>query len=414
MTFVSISTICTNISDAIKNTKSLSNITTRCIVKKVSQYPYIIFMDVTDVDNTSYVLTATINVNLYKNDLKSNDIVIITGNISFSKSINFRITRYYIDKPQMSKYELIVEKLKKFNLIDIPYKPIPHTIKNVAIISSSNAAGLKDCLDVISHLTLKNIYIYPTTVQGQFMEESVLRSMEKIHNERIERKIDVILLIRGGGSKTDLEWFDNYKIAKSIKHSKIPVICGIGHEIDHTIMDIVCDKSCNTPTQVAYYLTDIVSNYKKTNQMLNILYHSKIGKILNTINQANEAIGRQNQLIRKESENSILKLTQIYQNKINLLLRKYDIITRTIIDGNIWYEKLFTKIIDYDNKINNKLNHIKSESNDYVNKFANIKIYNKTGKRYVRSKKDYNIAMKKGSDLYIRFIDGKVDIKIEK
>ena len=64
--------------------------------------------------------------------------------------------------------------------------------------------------------------------------------------------------------------------------------------------------------------------------------------------------------------------------------------------------------------INNKLNHIKSESNDYVNKFANIKIYNKTGKRYVRSKKDYNIAMKKGSDLYIRFIDGKVDIKIEK
>ena len=371
-------------------------------------------MDVTDVDNTSYVLTATINVNLYKNDLKSNDIVIITGNISFSKSINFRITRYYIDKQQMSKYELIVEKLKKFNLIDIPYKPIPHTIKNVAIISSSNAAGLKDCLDVISHLTLKNIYIYPTTVQGQFMEESVLRSMEKIHNERIERKIDVILLIRGGGSKTDLEWFDNYKIAKSIKHSKIPVICGIGHEIDHTIMDIVCDKSCNTPTQVAYYLTDIVSNYKKTNQMLNILYHSKIGKILNTINQANEAIGRQNQLIRKESENSILKLTQIYQNKINLLLRKYDIITRTIIDGNIWYEKLFTKITDYDNKINNKLNHIKSESNDYVNKFANIKIYNKTGKRYVRSKKDYNIAMKKGSDLYIRFIDGKVDIKIEK
>ena len=408
MTFVTISTICNNIAKSINTNKLLHNISVRCIVKKVSQYPYIVYMDIVDATNPNQVLTATINVNVYNNDLKSNDIVIITGNISFSKSINFRVSKYYIDKPQLSQYELIVQKLKKFKILDIEKKNIPHTIKRIAIISSTNAAGLKDCLDIISGIKLQKIYIYPSAMQGPFMEESILKSIEQIKQDRIELKIDVILLIRGGGAKTDLEWFDNFNLAKCIKQCKIPVICGIGHEIDHTIMDIVCDKSCNTPTQVAYYLNDIVNNCMRNNKMLNIMYHNKINKLLSYVNQFDTLIERQNQLLYKESENTILKLLQMYEKKCNIMKNYYINIERTIIDGNIWYEKLLSNVEKYSNITNNKINEIKLEINNYVDKFTNIQIRNKTTGKNILSKKEYNLAVKRKQKLYIKFIDGTI------
>jgi len=83
-------------------------------------------------------------------------------------------------------------------------------------------------------------------------------------------------------------------------------------------------------------------------------------------------------------------------------------IERTIIDGNIWYEKLLSNVEKYSNITNNKINEIKLEINNYVDKFTNIQIRNKTTGKNILSKKEYNLAVKRKQKLYIKFIDGTI------
>ena len=286
MSFISIKSICNNITSIIQNDKDLKNIKTKCVVKKLSQYPYMIYIDIADTSDMSRVLTATINPYSYTVPIKTNDIIVITGNITFGKSINFKIFSYYIDKPQLSKYEKVIEKLEENNILSIPKKTIPKSINNIAIISSTNAAGLKDCLDIIKDTLINNIYIHPVTLQGPYMEQSVNNAILQCN----KMKIDIILLIRGGGSKTDLEWFDNYKIACTIKKSKIPIICGIGHEIDHTIMDVICDYSLNTPTHVASYMVELLNSKTITNNIINNNFNKHINKICQNIHDIDKKI----------------------------------------------------------------------------------------------------------------------------
>lgn len=404
MSFISIKSICNNITNIIQNDEDLKNIKTRCVVKKLSQYPYMIYIDIADTSDMSRVLTATISPYLYTVSIKTNDIIIITGNITFGKSINFKILSYYIDKPQLSKYEKIIEKLEENNILSIPKKSIPKSINNIAIISSTNAAGLKDCLDIIKDTLINNIYIYPVTLQGPYMEQSVNHAILQCN----KMKIDVILLIRGGGSKTDLEWFDNYKIACTIKKSKIPIICGIGHEIDHTIMDIICDYSLNTPTHVASYIVEIVNAKMVTNHIINNIYHKCISKICQNIYDIDEKILSSQKFNESLLEHSLSKIKHQYENNITTLINRCNFIEKAIHKFNNDYyvmihnnEKL---LHDIKSNTNNKQRII----NDILNKYSNIRLYDNTEQKYIVCMKD----IVKGNKLSIQFIDGEINIMI--
>jgi exodeoxyribonuclease VII large subunit len=141
-------------------------------------------------------------------------------------------------------------KLAKEGLFDLENKrPIPTHPRSIGIITSPQAAALKDVLSTLArrapHIP---IVIYPTLVQGPDAPAgiiSALRAAEK------ENAVDVILLVRGGGSIEDLWAFNDEQLAYAIAQSSIPIVSGVGHETDVTIADFVADLRAPTPTGAA-------------------------------------------------------------------------------------------------------------------------------------------------------------------
>ena len=137
---------------------------------------------------------------------------------------------------------------------------IPLIPQRIAIISSRNAAGFSD---FINHL-IGNSYgydfytaIFDTVMQGSETEQSIISSLDRIVlNAHL---FDLVVIIRGGGSQADLSWFDNYNIAYHITQFPLPVITGIGHDKDLSVTDMVACKSLKTPTAVADFIIDCVS-----------------------------------------------------------------------------------------------------------------------------------------------------------
>ncbi len=141
--------------------------------------------------------------------------------------------------------------------------PMPKVIQRIAVISSDTAAGFKD---FTAHLN-ENKYgyqfavtLYQAAMQGLNTEKEVVDRLTEIKEEA--KNFDAVVIIRGGGSKLDLSYFDNYNIGYTIATMPIPVLTGIGHEIDLSIADLMAHLSLKTPTAVADYIVDRALHYE--------------------------------------------------------------------------------------------------------------------------------------------------------
>lgn len=154
------------------------------------------------------------------------------------------------------KRQQILEDLSKAKLLDknsqLPLTPV---LQRIAILSSNSAAGLQDYLDQLQQnpygYYFQNV-LYPIAVQGVRVETELLSQLKKIAKKKDD--FDAVVLIRGGGSKIDLGAFDSFELGKAVANFPLPVIVGIGHEIDETILDKVAHTSLKTPTAVADFL----------------------------------------------------------------------------------------------------------------------------------------------------------------
>jgi len=141
-------------------------------------------------------------------------------------------------------------KLAKEGLFDLDRKrDIPTHPRSIGIITSPQAAALKDVLSTLArrapHIP---IVIYPTLVQGPDAPAGIISALKAAEKENA---VDVILLVRGGGSIEDLWAFNDEKLAYAISQSPIPIVSGVGHETDVTIADFVADLRAPTPTGAA-------------------------------------------------------------------------------------------------------------------------------------------------------------------
>ena len=186
---------------------------------------------------------------------QSGDLVEVAANLSFYVPRgDIQLTVQSMRRAGMGGlYEAFLKlkaKLAKEGLFDVENKhPIPTHPRSIGIVTSPQAAALKDVLSTLArrapHIP---IVIYPTLVQGPDAPAGIISALKAAEKENA---VDVILLVRGGGSIEDLWAFNDEKLAYAIAQSPIPIVSGVGHETDVTIADFVADLRAPTPTGAA-------------------------------------------------------------------------------------------------------------------------------------------------------------------
>lgn len=131
--------------------------------------------------------------------------------------------------------------------------PLPRPLRRIAVVSSSTAAGYGDFCHQLDNTPFAfDTRLFPATMQGDGVEASIIAALDRIAAEREEW--DAVAIIRGGGAVSDLNGFDTYLLAANVAQFPLPVLTGIGHERDDTVLDIVAHTRCKTPTAVAAFL----------------------------------------------------------------------------------------------------------------------------------------------------------------
>ncbi|MFC2124622.1 exodeoxyribonuclease VII large subunit [Bacteroidota bacterium] len=150
----------------------------------------------------------------------------------------------------------IIEQLSEDGVIDMNRElSLPLVPQRVALISSPTAAGYQDFVDQLINNDFSykfKVELFSSLMQGDEASQSIIEALLEI-NQQID-EFDVVAIIRGGGSATDLDCFDSYDLASHVAQFPLPVITGIGHERDETIVDLVANSKMKTPTAVAEFL----------------------------------------------------------------------------------------------------------------------------------------------------------------
>ncbi|MCP5266037.1 MAG: exodeoxyribonuclease VII large subunit [Burkholderiaceae bacterium] len=141
-------------------------------------------------------------------------------------------------------------KLQAEGLLDDDRKQaLPRLPWRIGVVSSTRAAALRDVLSTLARRSPQvDVIVYPTPVQGVEAPAAIVAALEAA-NRRAE--VDLVLLVRGGGSIEDLWAFNDERVARAIASSVLPVVSGVGHESDVTIADFVADLRASTPTAAA-------------------------------------------------------------------------------------------------------------------------------------------------------------------
>lgn len=156
----------------------------------------------------------------------------------------------------------IIKRLTDEGMIDMNKGlTIPILPQRIAIISAENAAGYGDFCHQIENNEYGvafYMHLFKASMQGANTEKSIIEALNKIYE--YQDIFDIVVIIRGGGGVADLSSFDNYDLAVNIANFPLPVIVGIGHERDNTVLDLVAHTSIKTPTAAAAFLIDLLGN----------------------------------------------------------------------------------------------------------------------------------------------------------
>ena len=156
----------------------------------------------------------------------------------------------------MRKRQEIIRQLKEEGVYDLQKElSLPLFAQRIAVISSATAAGYGDFCNQLENNELGlyfHVELFPAIMQGDNVESSIIASLNHINNR--EEEFDCVVIIRGGGATADLSGFDTLGLAENVANFPLPIITGIGHERDESILDMVSYRRVKTPTAAAAYL----------------------------------------------------------------------------------------------------------------------------------------------------------------
>ncbi|MGM0505145.1 MAG: exodeoxyribonuclease VII large subunit, partial [Bacteroidota bacterium] len=167
----------------------------------------------------------------------------------FSLNITDIDPNYTLGDLAQKKAETL-RKLEEDGIINMNRElEFPIVPQKIAVISSETAAGYQDFMHQLTHNKYGYTYyikLFPAIMQGLKAEESIIDTLERIFQH--DHFFDIVVIIRGGGSQADLNCFNNYLLAANVAQFPIPVLTGIGHDKDESIVDLVACQKLKTPT----------------------------------------------------------------------------------------------------------------------------------------------------------------------
>ena len=161
------------------------------------------------------------------------------------------------------KRQAIIEQLKQEGVFELQKElELPLFCQHIAVISSANAAGYGDFVNQLEDNGYGfqfHTQLFPATMQGEGVEQSIIAALDKIYeaiSDAHHPAFDCVVIIRGGGATSDLSGFDTLTLAENVAQFPLPIITGIGHERDESILDMVSHIRVKTPTAAAVLLID--------------------------------------------------------------------------------------------------------------------------------------------------------------
>ena len=189
--------------------------------------------------------------------------VLLKVKLSFSELYGYALNVVDIDGcytlgDQARRRQEILHRLEEDGIInDNKTLPLPTLLKRIAVVSSASAAGYGDfCRQLLENewgLAFR-VQLFPAVMQGQHVPESISAALMQIADEA--DLWDVVVVIRGGGATSDLSDYDSYPLAACVAQHPLPIIIGVGHDRDETVLDHVAHTSVKTPTAAAAFILE--------------------------------------------------------------------------------------------------------------------------------------------------------------
>ena len=283
-------------------------------------------------------------------------------------------------------YELLRKKLAKEGLFDEAKKrKIPEDLTRLGVISSTGAAGYADFIKIINaRWGGMKVEVAHTQVQGMDAPDQIIKAL-KYFNEHGE--VQIIAILRGGGSADDLSCFNDERLVREIAASRIPVICGIGHEVDESLADLAADVRASTPSNAAELLTkDKKEEKEKLVKAMSLLGQTFVRKVEQTKNENHDRVAKigrglttkfieplkvanrdkitaMMKAIKDEYEKKRVLLEQ--KKKVLSVLNPEDVLARgyAIINGEISLGNV-VKITTYENEMEATITSVKERNKD--------------------------------------------------
>jgi exodeoxyribonuclease VII large subunit len=236
------------------------------------------------------------------------------------------------------QFELLKAKLEAEGLFDSERKrPLPLFPRKIGIVTSPNAAGFQDVLNILQRrYTAAEIILSPTLVQGETAPPQIVAAIQAL-NRRDD--IDVMLIIRGGGSLEDLWCFNDERVVRAVAQSRIPTITGVGHEIDFTLVDFAADRRAPTPSAAAEIATPNQADWLYTLQNLRERMKSSLHERFADIRQELDTQGRTLRLLnpqhridtwRQRLDDLAARLTYATQNRLTDQRRRLELLAHRL------------------------------------------------------------------------------------
>jgi exodeoxyribonuclease VII large subunit len=368
---------------------------------------------------------------------KNGDKIILLGNITLyvkGGSYQFNVQKMFSSGKGVLqiKFEQLKAKLDAEGLFSSEHKkPIPAFPQKVGVITSATGAALQDIKNVIFRRFPIELILYPASVQGDQAVPELIRAVKYF---TVNPRVDVLIISRGGGSQEDLFCFNDEELVRAIFKCPIPVISGVGHEIDFSLTDFVSDLRAPTPSAAAELAvpdrTQLQDSLNRTKSELKLQTQSLLHLERNRINRVNQKFNDlrvESTLNQKRLElfdlekrfSAIGSITDFLHQKLNTLADKlnYDFLSK----ANLTISQEKNRLVSYNTIMDNYLiNNLSNEKHKIDLIKGRIEARSplgilKQGFAYI-SKDDKLVSRAKNlqtkDKVNIRFYDGSVEAEV--